>query len=67
LLQKRDFFTGNKYYILDKKKEKRSAKTHKKNNCFTQLAEKYIPTGSEETFPSAWKAFAVACKFLFIK
>jgi len=26
-----------------------------------------IATGSEETFPSAWKAFAVACKFLFIK
>uniref|UniRef100_A0A0A9FY32 Uncharacterized protein n=1 Tax=Arundo donax TaxID=35708 RepID=A0A0A9FY32_ARUDO len=26
-----------------------------------------IATGSDETFPSAWKAFAVACKFLFIK
>jgi hypothetical protein len=26
-----------------------------------------VPTGSDETFPSAWKAFAVACKFLLTK
>jgi hypothetical protein len=27
----------------------------------------FLPTGSEQTFPSARKAFAEACNFLFIK
>jgi hypothetical protein len=65
LKKKNSFWEVNN--SLDKQQTKRTGRTQEKKSNSTQLADKCIPTGSEETFPSAWKAFAVACKFLFIK